>query len=154
VKKARAGFVIAVAWLLASCGNPVESVMSGTWNLETLNGKPIPVQLASTPVSRVLIDAKLLIYPDGTYGYDFDYSVREGLGPFKREAAGEEGEWVRNGDDITLINDATGAKMTGRVFGTRMRLTSGTDVHDFYLILIDPTLDGGKDSRMTGTNQD
>src|SRR5688572_12992142 len=141
---------------LTSCGNPVESVMAGSWNLETLNGKPIPVQLSTGFPIRLLVDAKLLINPDGTYTYDLAYSVFEGvgLGPAKLEAKSEKGEWVRSGDDVTLTNDATGAKMSGRVFGTRMRLTAGTDVHDFNLILIDPTLDGGKDSRMTDTNQD
>ena len=151
---ARAAAVAAAGLFLVSCRNPVESVVSGTWNLEAVDGDTIPVQLSEAPNFRLLFDAKLLIYPDGTYTYDFAYLLRDGTGPFREETADEEGRWVRNGDDITLTNSATDAKMTGRVFGTKMRLTRGAAVHDFYLILIDPTLDGGQDSRMTETNQD
>src|SRR5687767_2999325 len=115
--------VAAAASAVASCGNPVESVVSGSWKLEAINGDTVPVVISPPPDSYMMTKGMLLLYPDGSYTYDHAFERRINFGQAVISGKGEQGEWERSGDDITLVNASTGAVVTGRVYGTKMRLS-------------------------------
>lgn len=57
--------------LLAGCDSngttsPTENAVSGTWNLSTINGSPLPFTLQSTPKIEVLSD-QLVVSSNGTF---------------------------------------------------------------------------------------
>lgn len=132
-------FAIAAALLVTSCGRPVESAVSGSWLLEAVDGDFVPIVLATVPELKIIREGLLLLYPDGKYTYDHWIEAREG--PRVRAAGtSAEGTWVRDGDDVHLTDRATGATSFGTVYGTALRVVFGKEIHDFRLVLNDPTL--------------
>jgi hypothetical protein len=133
------GLVIAAAVTVASCGLPVESAVSGSWLLEAVDGDRIPIDLPPAPEPRIIREGLLLLYPDGEYTYDHWIEIREGP-RVRADGTSAEGTWVRDGDDVRLTDRATGATSFGTAYGTALRVVFGKEIHDFRLVLNDPTL--------------
>ena len=126
--------------LLMSCANPVEPRIAGAWELSQRNGGPLPSVLETQPQTRVLTNGVLLIYPDGVYTYDYTLRILATGSPARTEAVSEEGTWERKGHDLTLTRDGDGVVVKGTHYGPTLRLNFGADVHDFSLVMDDPTL--------------
>jgi hypothetical protein len=135
----RIAVLIAASITLMSCGRLVESTMSGAWELEAVNGDLIPIELPPAPEPRVIREGVLLIFPDGTYTYDHWIEINEGP-RVKAAGASAGGSWERDGDDLRLTDSATGKTSFGIAYGTTLRVIFGTDIHDFRLVTLDPTV--------------
>ena len=131
--------VVAAAMTVMSCGRLVESTMSGAWELEAVNGDRIPIELSAAPDRRIIREGVLLIFPDGTYTYD--HWIEGNAGPsVKASGASAGGSWERDGDDVRLTDGTTGKTSFGTAYGTTLRVIFGTDIHDFRLVTLDPTV--------------
>ena len=135
----RIALLLVAAATTTSCGRPVETVMSGSWVLEAVNGDHIPIDLPPAPEPRIIREGLLLLYPDGYYTYDHWIEIDEGR-KVRADGASADGTWKRDGDDLYLTNAVTGQTDFGTVYGTVLRVVFGTDIHDFKLVLNDPTL--------------
>jgi hypothetical protein len=135
----RVAVLIASAMTVMSCGRLVESTMSGAWELEAVNGDRIPIELSVAPERRIIREGVLLIFPDGTYTYD--HWIEGNVGPsVKASGASAAGTWERDGDDVRLSDWVTGKTSFGTAYGTTLRVVFGTDIHDFRLVTLDPTV--------------
>jgi hypothetical protein len=135
----RIALVAAAATTMMSCGRPVETVMSGSWVLEAVNGDRVPIDLPPVPEPRIIREGLLLLYPDGYYTYDHWIEINEGR-RVKADGASADGTWRRDGDDVYLTDAVTGRTDFGTVYGTALRIVFDKDIHDFRLVLNDPTL--------------
>ena len=118
---------------------PVETPMAGSWKLEAVDGDHVPIDLAPPPEAKYIREGLLLLYPDGVYTYDHwieDWDGRR----IKASGTSAEGTWKRDGDDVYLTDKVTGASSFGTAYGTALRVVFGKQIHDFTMILQDPTV--------------
>jgi hypothetical protein len=140
MKIARIVLMVALVTGGVSCRyRPVETTMAGSWRLDAVDGKRMPIVLAPAPDPKIIREGLLLIYPDGVYTYDHWIEIREGQ-RVRAAGASAEGTWERDGDDIYLTDKATGAANFGTVYGTALKVVFGKEIHAFELVVLDPTV--------------
>jgi hypothetical protein len=99
---------------LAACGDrsdPVEPVIeaTGTWHLETIDGRRLPVSLPISATDSVtFIEGSITLDPDGTF---LDRALLRIVigGEITEDEDPIAGTWVRNGDVVVLTADEGGS---------------------------------------------
>ena len=128
-----------VAGVLSCRHQPVETPMAGSWKLEAVDGDQIPISLAPPPDAKYIREGLLLLYPDGVYTYDHWIEDFDGS-RIKASGTSAEGTWERDGDDVYFTDKVTGVSHFGTAYGTALRVVFNKQIHDFTMILQDPTV--------------
>ena len=140
MKIARALVLTGLVLASVSCRyQPVETVMAGSWKLESVDGDQIPISLTPPPNPSYIREGLLLLYPDGVYTYDHWIENFDGT-RVRASGTSAEGTWRRDGDDVYFTDKATGASNFGTVYGTAMKAIFNKQIHAFTLVVLDPTV--------------
>jgi hypothetical protein len=97
--------------LLAGCDSgdttvPTQNAVSGTWNLTTVNGSPLPFTIQSTPKIEVVSD-QLVVSANGTFTESTQTRTTNGT-TITTQTIPDAGTYSLNGTAATFIfNDGT-----------------------------------------------
>ena len=129
--------------LLCSCGGSATPVqpppvldLAGVWTLRTVNGVPLPFDIARTP-GRVPGDkyqlyAGTLEFSPGLAYFGVRDSLRYTLnGVATDNVNGEDGSVTRNGSVLTLVGARTGATSTVSIVGASLRSTRDANEYGY-----------------------
>ena len=96
---------------------PTENAVSGTWNLASVNGAPLPYVMQSTPKIELMSD-QLVVSANGTFTQASQVRITNG-GTITNENRNDAGTYTLVGTAATFIFNG-GATGAGTVSGTTL----------------------------------
>jgi len=99
-----------------------ENTVTGTWTLQTVEGKPLPYTLPGT--SEVVTAESFTLLASGRFTTTTTFRVIVG-GNATTESIPDSGSYVANGATVTFTYASDGSHDTGTVNGNTMTLTGG-----------------------------
>jgi hypothetical protein len=117
--------IVAACLLLAACGSDTTApnsgpVVTGTWNLRSVNGTSLPFAFAPSQGTTTTITASVLtISVDGTYNEVLNIRFVNGA-TVTTTTATEVGTWTGSGGSITFHNPTNNATYQGSVSGSTL----------------------------------
>lgn len=119
---------LAAAALVAACGSdkaagPTNVSASGTWNLQTVNGSPLPFtayQSASGDTLRILGDV-FYANPSGTFTDTTSVQIISG-GQTTNAKSPDAGTWTSAGSQVTWKFASDSSTVTGTINGGAMTI--------------------------------
>ena len=102
--------------VVVSCGDATgpEEDITGTYNLETVDGKSLPAVVEDSPGFRVeILSMTMVLNQDNTFTLDEAYRFTEG-GEQNEVNESSDGSWERQGDTV-IFRSEIDDDMTGRL---------------------------------------
>jgi len=121
-------FACAAIALLGCGGDSTGPAASaeGTWNLQTVNGQPLPFTVLSNtaPAYRLeIVSDQLVANSDGTYVDNG--TIRETQGTTVTESSEQDtGTWTQHGSQVEFTSDADASVATATVNGNQISINS------------------------------
>ena len=96
-----------------------EGTLTGTWSLETVNGKPLPYTLPET--GEVVTAEEMLLMASGRFTMTTTFRITQGANVFS-ETIPDAGTYVAKGATVTFTFDSDGSNDVGAVTGDTITL--------------------------------
>lgn len=93
--------------LTAACDStgPRGDEFEGDYQLQTVNGKPLPAVFQTSPGNSVTFHrGHYVIFPKGSW-FSYDSVTTLANGSASNSSGGELGDWIRSGNKVTFIVD-------------------------------------------------
>lgn len=123
----RFAFAAAAAFPLAGCGGdsgtgPDRASVVGTWNLQTVNGQPLPYVIAQQGADKVELTRDSFTFSSSTFTQTTDYRLTQG-GQVTTGSDADAGRYTLNGDAVTVEFNSDGSSATGALAGNTITIT-------------------------------
>lgn len=126
----RLAVVALVPLFLLACGGsdstgPESITVAGTWNLQTVNGSPLPYVVLQIGADKIeLLSDRITAVESGSFTQLTQFRVTES-GVVTNESLSDAGSFTRNGNAVTVFFNSDGSTATGSISGNTF--TVGVD---------------------------
>lgn len=117
-------FVLAALAFTAACGDSSTSVssISGTYNLQTVNGSSLPYVFQAANPKIEIISEQLVLSSNSTFSLtDQERTTPTGGSP-TTQAFTETGTWTLSGSTITVVFASDASRSSGTVSGNTISI--------------------------------
>lgn len=121
-----AGLLVSLA---AACGDsssgPSPESLVGTWNLQSLNGTPLPFVLQGANPKVELLNDQIVVQSNGTFTDSYNFRFTDVNGVVTTNGASDPGTWTLNGTAVVFRYDADASTSTATLNGTTFTIAAG-----------------------------
>jgi hypothetical protein len=121
--------IAACLLVLAACGGddgptaPTMASIAGTWNLQTVNGSPLPFTVAQSGADKIeVLGDAITVTATATFTQLTQVRVTQG-GQATTQSVADAGSYTLSGKTVTFTFNSDGSSGTGTLNGTTLTVT-------------------------------
>ena len=116
--------------VFSACGSsevsaPAVVSVTGTWNLSSVNGKPLPFIFQAADPKLELLSKQYVIGSGGSFSYSYSVRATDDDGTVTTSNRTDTGTETLADNVVTLHHNADGATLTASVAGGTMTILAG-----------------------------